>query len=124
MCPNWSAFFNERMVDFKYKIVEGFVGNMVLMTRRAIELIGPWDERIQTADFDLYLRSKIRARDHGDIKPLCIALDVFVHHYIRLTLGDGYPPYVDKDRLISLKDKWTAEDLRLVDDVPDEYEPA
>ncbi len=124
MYPNWSAFFNERMVDFKYKIVEGFVGNTVLMTRRAIELIGPWDERIQTADFDLYLRSKIRARDHGDIKPVCIALDVFVHHYIRLTLGDGYPPYVDKDRLISLKDKWTAEDLRLVDDVPDEYEPA
>lgn len=124
MYPNWPAFYNHRMSVFKYKTIEGFVGNTVMMSRRAIELIGPWDERIQAADFDLFLRTKTRARDHGDIKPVCIALDVFVHHYIRLTLGDGYPPFVDKDRLINLEDKWSADDLLFLDSMRDDAKPA
>ncbi len=124
MYPNWPAFYSQRMSDFKSKTLEGFVGNTVMMSRRAIELIGPWDERIQAADFDLFLRTKTRARDHGDIKPVCIALDVFVHHYIRLTLGDGYPPFVDKDRLINLEDKWSADDLLLLDSMRDDAKPA
>jgi len=36
-----------------------------------------------------------------------IALDVFVHHYIRLTEGVSYPPFVDRARLIHLEDKWS-----------------
>ena len=115
MYPNWQAFINQRGIDFRYKTIEGFVGNTVMMSRRAIDLIGLWDERIQAADFDLYLRSKVRARDHGDIKPVAIALDVFVHHFIRLTLADGYPPFVDKSRLIGLEDKWSSEDLKMLD---------
>lgn len=111
MYPNWPRFVDQRAAKFKNKVLEGFVGNTVMMTRRAIELIGPWDERVQAADFDLYLRTKARARDHGDIKPMAIALDVFVHHYIRLTLGDGYPPFVDQTNLISLEGKWSKEDL-------------
>jgi hypothetical protein len=78
-----------------------------MMTRRALEIVGLWDERIQAADFDLYMRVQQRHLEQGDIQPVHIALDVFVHHYIRLTEGIAYPPFVDRDHLIHLNEKWT-----------------
>ncbi len=63
------------------------------------------------ADFDLYLRTKKRAIEVGDIKPMHICLDVFNHHYIRLTAKGGHPPFADTKNFISLKDKWSATDM-------------
>lgn len=120
MYPNWHDFSEDRLNRFRYKTLEGFVGNTVMMTRRAIDLIGLWDESIQAADFDLYLRTKKRALLYGDMKPVHVALDVFVHHYIRLTMGDGYPPFVDRERLIALEDKWSEEDLRNLQKINDD----
>jgi len=107
MYPRWQHFTEQRIRDFALQCKPGFVGNTVMMTRRALDLIGVWDERIQAADFDLYLRVQQRHAEHGDIQPVHIALDVFVHHYIRLTEGVSYPPFVDRDRLIRLEDKWS-----------------
>ena len=107
MYPRWSQFTQQRARDFALQRKPGFVGNTVMMTRRALALIGHWDERIQAADFDLYMRVQARHLSHGDIQPVHIALDVFVHHYIRLTEGVRYPPFADRDRLIRLEDKWT-----------------
>lgn len=120
MYPNWNEFSENRSKHFRYKTLEGFVGNTVMMTRRAVDLIGLWDERIQAADFDLYLRSKKRAQLYGDMKPMHVALDVFVHHYIRLTMGDGYPPFVDQNQLISLEDKWSEQDLQSLKTINDD----
>jgi GT2 family glycosyltransferase len=106
---NWEGFAQRRYERFRLQVKEGFVGNTVLMTRAAIERIGPWDERIQGADFDLYLRSKERALREGDIKPVHIALDTFIHHYIRLTFKAGYPPFADAGNLIELDRKWAPE---------------
>jgi len=114
MYGNWERFCHDRAQRFEGQILEGYVGNSVLMNRRAIELVGVWDERIQAADADLFLRAKKRAVEHGDIKPLHIALDVFVHHYIRITMRANPPAFADASRLISLDEKWSREDaLRL-----------
>lgn len=121
MYGNWAAFCQQRADRFQLQVMEGFVGNTVMMSRRAIELIGLWDKRIQAADFDLYLRAKERARSHGDIKPMHIALDVFVHHYIRLTLNEAYPPFVDRDQLISLEDKWDATALAVLKNLNEDH---
>ena len=107
MYPRWRRFCNERATKFALKVKQGFVGNTVMLTRRGLQLTGHWDERIQAADFDLYMRVQERHIEHGDIQPMHIALDVFVHHYIRLTEGVTYPPFVDRDLLIQLNDKWT-----------------
>ena len=107
MYPRWQLFTRQRALDFGLQCKPGFVGNTVMMTRRALALVGVWDERIQAADFDLYLRVQQRHAEHGDIQPVHIALDVFVHHYIRLTEGVSYPPFVDRARLIPLEDKWS-----------------
>ncbi len=110
MYGNWAAFCKSRQERFKSQAIEGFVGNTVMFSRRALEILGPWDETQQAADFDLFLRTAKRSRDVGDIRPMHIALDCFNHHYIRLTMKGGYPPFVDKDKLIPLEKKWTAED--------------
>jgi glycosyltransferase involved in cell wall biosynthesis len=114
MYGNWAAFCQSRQQRFKLQAVEGFVGNTVMFSRRALELLGPWDETQQAADFDLFLRTAMRAREVGDIRPMHIALDCFNHHYIRLTMKGGYPPFVDKDKLIPLEQKWTADQRALL----------
>jgi len=114
MYGNWAAFCKQRQDQFKHQAIEGFVGNTVMFSRRALTILGPWDETQQAADFDLFLRTALRAREVGDIRPMHIALDCFNHHYIRLTMKGGYPPFVDKDKLIPLDQKWTAEQRALL----------
>lgn len=111
MYGNWDKFVEKRYRKFRHQIKEGFVGNTVMMRRSVIERIGLWDERILGADFDLYLRTKKRHLDRGDIRPAHIALDVFNHHYIRLTLKSQYPRYKDADILIPLEEKWGPQEL-------------
>lgn len=83
--------------------------NAVMFSLHVLAILGPWDETQQAADFDLFLRTALRSREVGDIRPMHIALDCFNHHYIRLTMKGGYPPFVDKDNLIPFDQKWTAE---------------
>jgi GT2 family glycosyltransferase len=109
MYGNWERFAQKRWAKFKYSVREGFVGSSVVMKRSALDKIGLWDERINAADFDLYLRSKKRNREKGDIKPVHVALGVFNHHYIRMTLRSVYPEYKDRSNLISLAEKWGKE---------------
>jgi len=111
---DWEGFCRERQTRFTHQIKEGFVGNTVVIKRSALDKIGLWDETQQGADFDLFLRSKVRARDVGDIKPVHICLDVFVHHYIRLTVKAGYPSFADRNNLRNLKDKWSAAELEML----------
>jgi glycosyltransferase involved in cell wall biosynthesis len=114
MYGHWAAFCENRRDNFRHQAVEGFVGNTVMFSRRALDILGPWDETQQAADFDLFLRTALRAREVGDIRPMHIALDCFNHHYIRLTMKGGYPPFVDKEKLIPLEQKWSAEQRLLL----------
>lgn len=113
MYGNWVRFCNERFAQFGTQVTEGFVGNTVLMSRSAIDKVGMWDERIQAADFDLYIRCKKRALEHGDIKPPHIALGIFNHHFIRLTVKAKPPAFADRHKLIRLEEKYSPEDLKV-----------
>lgn len=110
MYGDWELFCNRRRFRFGDKITEGFSGHSIITTRRAINLLGPWDERIQAADFDLYLRSKKRQQTHGDILPIHIVQGVFHHHFERLTVKASPPRFADADKLISLEDKWPLDE--------------
>jgi GT2 family glycosyltransferase len=112
MYGNWERFANKRFEKFGLALKEGFIGNTVMMRRQAIEKVGLWDERIQGADFDLYIRSKKRNIEKGDIKPVHMALGVFIHHYIRLTVKSTRAPFADKDNIISVEEKWGAETMK------------
>jgi GT2 family glycosyltransferase len=106
MYRNWPLFCEQRYQKFERRVRQGFVGNTVVIRRTALDKVGLWDERIQAADFDLYYRTLERSQKVGDIKPVHICLDTFVHHYIRLTSKKKYPPFRDKCNLISVEEKW------------------
>jgi len=111
---DWKGFCADRYRRFRLQAAEGFVGNTVMMTRSALDKLGPWDETMQGADFDLYLRSKKRALEQGDIQPMHIALDTFNHHFIRLTVKARPPQFADAGNLLKLEQKWTEADLKLL----------
>jgi hypothetical protein len=118
MYGNWLAFCERRNKTFGNQTIEGFIGNTVVMSRKALDILGNWDPRIQEADFDLYLRAKKRNLTFGDISTVQIALGVFHHHFIRLTVKSNPPVFADASELITLSEKWKNElDSLLADNV-------
>ncbi len=115
MYGNWQKFCKKQNDIYGNNIIEGILGNNVMMTRKAIEKVGLWDERLQQADHDLFIRAKKRAVEVGDIKPCQVALGVYIHHYVRMTskYAVKYSPFADKDNLITLDKKWTKKELEL-----------
>lgn len=119
MYGGYERFCNKRFALFEGMTKDGFVGCAIFMKRQAIDKVGLWDERIQPADYDLYLRTMKRTIEKNDIKPMKICLDVFVHHYIRITLHSKPPDFADKERLIPLEQKWDKEFLKYLEHIDD-----
>jgi len=113
MYGNWVKYCKRRFDRYGYSVIEGIVGNNVMMTRKAAAIMEGWDERIQAADWDLFMRTKKRSLEQGDIKPCHIALGVYIHHYIRMTVKYAVKPtpFADIQNLIELKDKWTKDQM-------------
>lgn len=93
-------------------VVEGIAGFNLFMTRRGLDAIGPWDERLMAADFDVFLRAKERALQRGDIKPVHLLGEIYLHHFLRLTLKAKPAPYADQERLIEIDGKWDRTTVR------------
>jgi GT2 family glycosyltransferase len=100
---NWNKIWSEKYTN---QVREGLSGSCVICTKKAIDLIGGWDERVQSADFDIYLRSKKRNLDFGDIRPAHNIMGIYVHHFGRLTVKGNHPEFIDGDNIIALKTKW------------------
>ena len=113
MYGNWERFCNKLFNKYKHQVVEGIVGNNVMMTKRAIAIVGEWDERLQMADFDLFMRTKKRYLEQHDIKPCHIAMGVYIHHFVRMTIKYAVKPipFADKNNIIPLQGKWSAEEI-------------
>jgi GT2 family glycosyltransferase len=111
MYPNWERYTKKVLEKYAYQLHNGFSGAAIAMTTKGIEKIGGWDERIQSADFDLYARTCQRHKEKGDIQPLSIIAGVYLHHYGRITSkAEQKPPqFVDAANLISMEEKWGAE---------------
>lgn len=106
---NWNGFCNALWQKEGVGTFTGFCGSAVLMTRRALEILGKWDASQQGADFDLFYRTVERSRSHGDIKPLSVVSGVYHHHFSRLTFNAGFPQYADMDSLLPIERKWSVE---------------
>ena len=114
MYGNWEKFCNKRYAAFGDKTIQGIIGDNVMMTRRGIEIAGVWDERIQSADFDLFMRVQQKIDQGAAIQPCQVALGVYIHHFSRMTVKYAAKPapFIDKKNLIELEDKWTAAELK------------
>ena len=117
MYGNWERYSARREKSFGDATGEGFVGNTVVMHRSALDKLGLWDPRIQAADFDLYIRSKKRHLEKGDIRPVHIAWGVLNHHYIRITVKSRPPVFADRDNMMTLDEKWGADKQKYLADI-------
>ena len=106
MYGNWATFNKNWASKYENVIREGLSGSCVICTRKAVELIGEWDERIQSADFDIYLNTKKRNIEQGDILPAHNIMSIYVHHFGRLTVKKKPPLFADNGSIIELKTKW------------------
>ncbi len=107
MYGDLERFCSGRYERFKDKVIEGFSGSCILIKKSAFDKIGIWDERMQVADFDLFFRTKERSIESKDIKPIQLALGIYIHHFQRLTLrSKKIAPFEDRDNIISLEEKW------------------
>jgi glycosyltransferase involved in cell wall biosynthesis len=117
MYGDFDAFCAQRYAAFGDQLIEGYSGSCLVMHRRVLDLIGPWDERIQAGDWDLFNRAKLRSLDVGDLRPIQLALGVYLHHFRRLTYHAAYEPMAEADQLISLEAKWGTQTTRLRADI-------
>jgi len=118
MYGNWEKYCKKLADKYNTTVMEGIVGDNVMMTRRALDIVGYWDEQIQQADWDIFMRVKKRHVEVGDIKPIHVALGVYIHHFGRMTLKYGKKtpiPFYDKDNLILLGHKWTEQEIKAYD---------
>jgi glycosyltransferase involved in cell wall biosynthesis len=112
MYGDWEKFTRHRYENFQHEVKLGMIGNTVMLNRKAITKVGFWDEHIQDADYDLFLRAMERHQDKGDIRPIHVCLDSYVHHYMYLTREDQPPVYTDINNLIPLHEKWGVKSKR------------
>ena len=111
MYGNWDKFTEKQYADFNNKIFEGISGAAVIVTKKGIEKIGLWDERIQAADFDIYLRTKERHINSADIKTPKIIAGVYIHHFSRLSSKKNTTLkalFRDYENIISITEKWSV----------------
>jgi GT2 family glycosyltransferase len=114
MYGNWENYTETVFRTKKDFVFEGICGSAVVAVRSGIEKIGLWDETQQAADFDIYLRTKERDVNQGDIISPKVLAGVFVHHFSRLTYKkniSGKIAFADQNRLSSIKEKWGEEKI-------------
>jgi len=112
MYGDWAGFCQRIAVVFKDRLLPGIVGSCVLTRRRFMEEIGGWDNRVQAADWDLYLRLCERAGTVGDIRPPMIAGWVFVHHYVQATRRSERSPFTCSHPKLTAQEKWGETAIR------------
>ena len=93
------------------KTTPGFAGSAEIISRRGLEIMGEWDSTQQGADFDLFFRTVERSRTVGDVKTLSVVGGIYHHHYSRLTFRRKFPPFVDRDNIRLLEDKWDKDKI-------------
>ncbi len=107
MCfGNWEKYCENIYDKYGNSLTYGFSGSAIIMSRKAIEIFGGWDITQQGADFDMMMRTLIRYKAEGDVKPCAIVNGIFHHHFRRVSAKAVYPPFVDRDNLVSFENKW------------------
>jgi GT2 family glycosyltransferase len=106
MYGNLNNYARKRFDKWKYQTNEGYSGSAIVIRKSFLSEIGLWDERIQSADFDLFNKVKELANLNKNILPIQLALGIYIHHFQRLTVKKPYPHFKNKDIMINLEEKW------------------
>jgi len=106
MFSDFNQFCEKRWLNYQNKTSEGFAGSSFILHKPTLQKIGIWDERIQSADFDLFLRTKKRQLQVGDVMPVRLLHGVYLHHFMGISSKHGFPTFNNASQMISLEKKW------------------
>lgn len=117
MYGNIDKFAEKRFNKWKYQTIEGYSGSSIVLKKEIIDKIGLWDERIQAADSDIFNRLKKYSIKDKSVLPLQLSLGIYFHHFQRLTVKQSYPPFENKEGMISFSEKWGEQTIQLRKDI-------
>ena len=112
MYGSWETFCQRVKSRYYPKIMEGIVGNCVLLKRSALEKIGPLDETIQAQDWDLYLTVRKKEEGGEGIHRVMTVCWSYVHHFIRTTLKSHPAPFSCVHPKRTIEEKWDRETIQ------------
>src|SRR5262249_50689578 len=75
--------------------------------RSTYQTLGGLDERIQSADWDLYYTLRKREQVVGDMKRCMVVGASFVHHFIRATIKSKREPFACTHERLTIDRKWS-----------------
>jgi hypothetical protein len=75
-----------------------------------LDKIGFLDERVQSADWDLYYTLRKREDQLGDVRRCKIYGGCYVHHFIRATVKGKREPFACTHPRVSIHEKWSPEE--------------
>lgn len=107
MYGDWERYCGEAHRVFAGTLFEGIVGSCVMIRRSAYEALGGLDERVQSADWDLYYTLRKREQVVGDVKRCMVVGASFVHHFIRATIKSKREPFACTHERWTIDRKWS-----------------
>src|SRR5256712_2430943 len=114
MYGDWEGFCGEVWRYFSEKRFDGLNGSCVMAKHTVLEKIGLLDERVQSADWDLYYTLRKREDEVGDVRRSMIFGGCYVHHFMKVTATAKHEPFVCTHPQLSVDEKWSrAEQARL-----------
>ncbi|MDT0688477.1 glycosyltransferase [Salegentibacter sp. F188] len=117
MYGEFQKFAEKRFSKWGYQLIEGYSGSAIISTKKFMESIELWDERIQAADYDLFNRVKKISLTDSSVSPIALALGIYFHHFQRLTYKTKFPPFKNQSIMMSLTEKWGKETDELRKDI-------
>ena len=107
MYGDWERYCWEAHRAFAGTMFEGIVGSCVMIRRSTYDALGGLDERIQSADWDLYYTLRKREQVIGDVKRCMVVGASFVHHFIRATIKSKREPFACTHERLTIDQKWS-----------------
>src|SRR5580765_2931893 len=107
MYGHWERYCGEAHRAFAGTMFDGIVGSCVMIRRSTYDALGGLDERIQSADWDLYYTLRKREQVIGDVKRCMVVGAAFVHHFIRATIKSKREPFACTHERWTIDRKWS-----------------
>ena len=123
MYGNWEEVSDVMFEAFHNHVYEGIIGAVVILRSSLLDKVSLLDERIQAADWDMYLTIRKREQECGDVRRIMMVGGVYVHHFIRATVKGRPAQFSCLHPRISIDDKWDFETKKQLWFDPREIEP-
>ena len=107
MYGDWERYCEEAHRAFAGAMFDGIVGSCVMIRHSTYDTLGGLDERIQSADWDLYYTLRKREQVVGDMKRCMVVGASFVHHFIRATMKSKREPFACTYERLTIDRKWS-----------------